>query len=142
MDAERFDQIAKTFAARFSRRRLVCGLAALGLSSGLLGPSRVGARRAPGGSDGSGATIEGTDPTCRGKPAITNRACPASSCSTVNSCFCAESVSGRKKCVSLIACPTVDQCDRSRDCDPGHVCIKFGGCCGGSRQNACVLNCV
>jgi hypothetical protein len=142
MDAERFDRIAKTFAARASRRWLLRGLAALGLGSGLLDPGRAGARRAPGGSAGSEATIAATDPTCAGQAAITNKACPASSCSTVGSCFCAESVSGSKKCVSLIQCPTVDQCDSNRHCDSGQVCIKFGGCCGGSRKNACVRHCV
>ena len=143
MDAQRFDRIAKSFAARASRRRLLRGLAALGLGSGVLGPSGVGARRAPGGADGSGATIEATDPTCKGQPAFSNKVCSFNPCGGGGTCNCAESVSGSKKCVILggFVCPPVDECDRNRDCGPGQVCIKVGACCNGSRNNLCVAAC-
>ena len=142
MDAERFDRIAKTFAARASRRRLMGGLAVLGAGSGVLGPRRAGARRAAGGADGSGVTSEGTDRVCKGHRAASNTRCSAKECAP--GCFCAESVSGHKKCVDFttFSCPPVDECDRTRDCAPGLVCIKVGGCCDSSRNNVCLPSCV
>jgi hypothetical protein len=140
MDAERFDRIAKSLAARASRRRLLRGLAAVGLGSGVLGPNGAGARRAPGGADG--VTIEATDKVCKGQPAFSNKLCPVSPCGG-DTCFCGVSVSGHKKCVDLSGlgdCPTEVQCDRNRDCGPGQVCIKFGGCCG-TRNNLCAPAC-
>jgi hypothetical protein len=137
MDAQRFDRIARTFAVRASRRWLLRALAALGLGSGVLGPSRAGARRAPGGADGSGTTIEATDPICKDQRAITNKVCPTSPCG--NGCLCAESVHGSKKCAffGAVQCPTVDECDRNSDCSPGLVCFKVAGCCH-SRKNLCL----
>jgi hypothetical protein len=142
MDAQHFDRIVKTVAAPASRRRLLRGLAALGLGSGVLGSASARARRAPGGADGSGVTVERTDAVCKGQPAISNRVCGASACQRFG-CECAESVTGSKKCVntSPFVCPSVDECNRNRDCGPRGVCIKVGACCGGSRNNLCVPSC-
>jgi hypothetical protein len=144
MDAQRFDRIAKSLAARASRRRLVGGLAALGaVGGGVLAPERAGAQGGPGLPDGSGVTTEATDPSCTGKPAISNRACVRSQCGGSAACGCIENVKGAKKCanLSMVRCPEQDECGRTRGCGGGEVCVKIGGCCAGSRRNVCVPLC-
>ena len=141
MDAQTFDRLTTTLAARASRRGLLRGLTALGVGSVLLGPAAAGARRAPGGADGNGATIEATDYVCKGKPAFSNKVCTVSTCG--GNCLCGVSVSGARKCVDLDSvnnCPLVNECDRNRDCGPGAVCVQMGACCG-TRANLCVPSC-
>jgi hypothetical protein len=140
MDAQRFDRITKTFAARVSRRGLMRGLAALSVG-GLSVPSRAGARRAPAVSNGSGPSIERTDALCKGRPAMSNKLCPFAACGT--DCECAMSVNGDKKCVVTggVSCPSEDECDRNRDCAAGEFCIKVGGCCTNPQFNQCLLRC-
>src|SRR5918998_377129 len=109
MDAERFDRIARSLARRASRRRLVGGLAALGLG-GVLAPASVGAQEPPGLPDGSGATTAANDPSCQGEPVINNRTCPENSCRGTIDCACAQTVSGDKRCVKIAGemCPERD----------------------------------
>ncbi len=76
---------------------------------------------------------------CGGRPAINNKKCPGSRCGGNRSCFCATTVSGKKRCVNLrnAVCPTRDECDRDLDCASGEVCIKAGGCCDHPARNDC-----
>jgi hypothetical protein len=102
-----------------------------------------------GGSVVTEETEAATDQVCRNKPVINNTQCtevsPAVSCSPTNNigCRCTKTVNGDIRCADLSrsACPTRDECDRNRDCDPGEVCAKVGGCCNGSRRNLCVPLC-
>ena len=143
MDAQGFDRLTRTFASRASRRGLMRGLAAPG-AGGVLIPRRAAARRAPGGADVSGPTTEGTDATCQGRRAVNNKSCAANLCVN-SSCACAVSVTGDKKCVNFakpFVCPAADECDRTRDCATGEICVKVGGCCDGRKFNQCVPHCV
>ena len=143
MDAERFDRITKALAAGASRRRLVGGLAALGLG-GALAPERAGAQETPLLLDRSGPITQASDPRCKGERALNNVICTANTCARNPDCFCAETVNGEKKCVKIREtqrCPRRDQCDRNRDCGEGEACVKVGGCCGRSERNLCLPLC-
>jgi hypothetical protein len=87
-----------------------------------------------------------TDQVCQNKAVINNRQCPDSgaNCSPTNSrCRCTKSVNGDIRCAdfSRSGCPETDECDRNRDCAPGEICAKLGGCCAGVRKNLCVPLC-
>jgi hypothetical protein len=143
MNGTRFDSLVRTLSTTRTRRGLMRGLAAFSVG-GVLAPNRAAARPVPGGADVNGPTTEGTDTTCKGSRAVNNKTCTANLCVN-SSCNCAVSVTGDKKCVSFakpFVCPTVDECDRTRDCATGEVCVKVGGCCDGRKFNQCVPHCV
>jgi hypothetical protein len=128
-----FDEAAKGLAAgTISRRRALKLTATALLGGGLLAmyPGVAGAQ----------VSVE---QTCAGGTALNNRRCRASNCGGNSNCFCALTVSGTKACVNIrnVNCPTVDECDSNPDCARGEVCIKVGGCCSGSRRNACAPRC-
>ncbi len=135
-----FDEVAKGIASgTISRRRVLklTGTALLG--SGLLAmfPGVAGAQSIVPDDE---VSVEGhRNPGCQGEAAINNRKCPNNRCGRGHSCFCAQTVSGEKRCVNLknAVCPNRDECDRDRDCPRGEVCIKVGGCCGRPRRNDC-----
>ena len=87
--------------------------------------------------------VAGAQGQCEDRPAISNRRCPESPCGACPGCFCARTVSGRKRCLYFneAGCPPTDQCDRNSDCPGDEVCIRVGGCCGGSPNNLCVPPC-
>ena len=102
------------------------------------------ARQAPSGASRSGAISERTDAGCHDNRAISNTSCVTIGC-VKSGCVCAVSAKGDKKCVNFggsVVCPTVDECNRNRDCATGEVCVKVGGCCGGQKFNQCVPHCV
>jgi hypothetical protein len=138
-----FDEVAKGLAAgTISRRRALklTGTALLG--GGLLAmfPGVAGARSIT--PDDEVSVAGHRNPGCKGEAAINNRRCPSNFCGHPN-CHCAQTVSGRKRCVNLnnARCPRRDECDRDRDCARGEVCAKVGGCCGHRRRNDCLPLC-
>jgi hypothetical protein len=140
MDAERFDRITKALVAGTSRRRVVSGLAALGLG-GVLAPAPAGAQLPIEPVDSGGPTAAATDQSCAGKKAFNNKRCEAARCGG-NNCFCGSTVNGDKRCVDAgaVRCPGKDQCDSDAQCGRNKVCLKVGGCCG-SRKNLCAPLC-
>ena len=142
MDGHRFDRITKALFVGVSRRKtvgvLAAGLTAIGAAA--LGWQDATARRL--GVEFTGPTPADTDPTCKGKPAINDRACRAAGCTRDHDCGCATTVNGQKRCVNLgtARCPLRDQCDRNKHCARGRVCVRVGGCCGRDRY-ACLLLC-
>lgn len=91
----------------------------------------------------AGAQVS-TQQGCAGRSAISNRRCPLSYCGGSTNCVCAKTVGGAKRCVNPrnVPCPTTDECDSSRDCANGELCIEVGGCCPEHpRRNACVPKC-
>ena len=129
-----FDQAAKGLAeGTISRGRALklAGSALLGGGLLALFPGVAGAQ----------VSVEAG---CAHRPAISNKACPASQCGGDPNCFCAKTVSGAKTCVNLenAECPARDECDRNRDCARGEVCIQVGACeCGHPRRNLCIPTC-
>jgi hypothetical protein len=124
-----FDEVAKGLAAgTISRRRALKLTGSALLGGGLLALF---------------PRVAGAQGGCAGRPAINNRRCPETSCGSGINCFCATTVGGTKRCVSLEneTCPASDECDRNSDCASGELCIKTGGCCEGSRRNLCVRPC-
>ena len=82
---------------------------------------------------------------CKHRPALSNELCGTHSCGVCDSCSCAKTVGGRKKCVDttplmVAGCPTTDQCERNSDCPGNEYCIQIGACCGGPR-NFCLPRC-
>jgi hypothetical protein len=143
-EGQLFDELSKGLASgAISRRRALklAGAAILG-STGLLAlfPRVAGAQSI---MDETEPTIAASDPGCRGEPAINNRRCPNNICRGREDCLCAETVHGDKRCVELLfeSCPRRDQCDDSRDCPKGEICIKVGGCCRNRRRNLCAFPC-
>ncbi len=129
-----FDEAAKGLAASTIPRRRALKLTGSALLGGGLLALFPGV---------AGAQVS-TQQTCEGRPAINNQQCPITPCGGRSNCFCAETVSGAKRCVNFrnVACPKRDQCDRNRDCASGEVCIKIGGCeCGHPRRNLCIRKC-
>jgi hypothetical protein len=80
---------------------------------------------------------------CANKPAVNNRRCPRSRCGLSNNCRCATTVRNVKTCVNFRtgACPTRNQCNSTRDCRRGKVCVVVGGCCGHPRRHLCASKC-
>ena len=80
---------------------------------------------------------------CAGRPAINNRECPRSRCGLSRRCRCATTVRGVKTCVDFgpKVCPKRDECDSTRECPRGQVCVKVGGCCGHPGRNTCAKKC-
>jgi hypothetical protein len=136
MEGERFDLITKALAARVSRRAsvgLVSGVA-LAVASGRFA-ARAAAAQAP--FAFSGPATESTDPSCKGRAAISGERCPLSQCSRDPDCLCAETVNGQNRCVRIrenTTCPARDECRRNRQCAKGAVCIRVGACCQGVRR--------
>jgi hypothetical protein len=91
---------------------------------------------------GAQVTVQGL---CTGKPAISNTRCPRqnSFCGVCQSCQCAKTVSGTKRCLDFsgLSCPTTDECDTNRDCSGNKVCVQVAACCEGSKRNLCVRPC-
>ena len=137
MDDNRFDDLARTLVAGLPRRRLIRALGG-GLVGGLLagwGPRAVGAA---------------SDPRCPAdKPFVDNKTCDqaAAVCPSTSdtSCGCFLTVAGTRACVVTAftgGCPKRDECDRNRDCRPGRVCVKVGGCCPKHpERNQCLQKC-
>src|SRR5215217_2929404 len=128
---ESLDEVAKGLAeGTISRGKAIklSGAALLG-SIGLLSsfPGVAGAEEGP----------------CEDLPPISNKMCPEAPCGKCPGCLCARTVSGRKRCLDFtgLGCPATDECDRNRDCPGDEVCVRVGGCCGGSSQNLCVSPC-
>ena len=137
-----FDELSRGLATGgISRRRALklAGAAILG-STGLLSlfPGVAGAQSSVYGRTVTSQQI-GEGGCAEDEPAISNRRCEPSPCGGNQSCFCAETVSGNRRCVNLrrAVCPRRDECDSNRDCPRGEVCIKVGGCCGNPRRNDC-----
>ncbi len=135
-----FDEAAKGLAAgTISRGRALklTGTALLG--GGLLAmfPGVAGAQSIVPDDEVSAASRETR--RCERGAAINNKICPGHKCGRRPGCFCATTVSGKKRCVNLrnAVCPTRDECDRDLDCASGEVCIKAGGCCGHPARNDC-----
>jgi hypothetical protein len=80
---------------------------------------------------------------CRNRSAINNRNCPRSRCGLNNNCRCATTVRGVKTCVTFRneSCPTRNQCNSTRDCARGRVCVVVGGCCGHKNRHLCARKC-
>jgi hypothetical protein len=80
---------------------------------------------------------------CANKKAINNRNCPRSTCGLNNRCRCATTVRDIKTCVNFrnASCPTRNQCNSTRDCARGRVCVKVGGCCGHKNRHLCAPKC-
>jgi hypothetical protein len=80
---------------------------------------------------------------CTGKPSIDNRRCPRTRCGLNSRCRCATTVRGNKTCVNFRnkVCPRRDECDSTRDCVRGEVCVNVGGCCGHPGRNLCARKC-
>ena len=80
---------------------------------------------------------------CRNKSAINNRGCPRSRCGLNNNCRCATTVRNVKTCVTFRndSCPTRNQCNSTRDCARGRVCVVVGGCCGHKNRHLCARKC-
>ena len=80
---------------------------------------------------------------CKGKtPICTSTPGTTENCKGNSQCFCARTVEGRKKCVdiTLLACPSTNECDSSRDCSADEFCLVLSACCG-NTNNACVRRC-
>jgi hypothetical protein len=138
-----FDEVSKGLASgAISRRRALklTGAAILG-STGLLAlfPGVAGAQTIVGGTQPAVVLAGG----CQDARAINNRRCNPDSCGGNQNCFCAETVSGNRRCVNLRdeRCPRQDECDSNGDCTGDQICIKVGGCCGNERRNDCVRPC-
>ena len=82
---------------------------------------------------------------CANKPAINNRKgrCPRSRCGLNNNCRCATTVRNKKTCVNFrnASCPTRNECNSTRDCARGRVCVLVGGCCGRKNRHLCAPKC-
>jgi hypothetical protein len=82
---------------------------------------------------------------CANKPAINNRKgrCPRSRCGLNNNCRCATTVRNKKTCVNFrnASCPTRNECNSTRDCARGRVCVLVGGCCGHKNRHLCAPKC-
>ncbi len=129
-EGQLFDELSQGIAGgAISRRRALklAGAAILG-STGLLSlfPGAAGAQAVERGG------------CAEDEPAISNASCRSNPCGGNRNCSCAETVSGNKRCVNFratIACSGTNSCDSNRDCTGDRICIKFGGCCPGSRRN-------
>ena len=141
-----FDELSRGLAGgTISRRRVLklAGVAILG-STGLLSlfPRMAGAQSSVYGRTVTAQQFSGG--CAEDEPAINNRACIGNMCGGNRNCFCAETVTGKNRCVNLRAdeaCPQRDQCDSNRDCPGDMICIKIGGCCGHPRRNDCARPC-
>jgi hypothetical protein len=136
-EGQLFDKLSRGLASgAISRRRALklAGAAIVG-STGLLSllPGAAGAQ----------AVVRGG--CAEDEPAINNRVCIHNPCGGNRNCSCAETVSGNKRCVNFrftIACSGTSSCHSNRDCSGDRICIKFGGCCPGSRRNnICISPC-
>jgi hypothetical protein len=80
---------------------------------------------------------------CANKSAINNRRCPRSRCGLNNNCRCATTVRDIKMCVTFRnrSCPRRNECNQTRDCRRGEVCVVVGGCCGHPRRHLCARKC-
>jgi len=125
-----FDEVAKGLAAGTISRGRALKLA----GSALLGGGMLAMFPGVAGAQQGG---------CADKQAINNKRCPRSKCGLNNNCRCATTVRGEKTCVNFrnAVCPTRDECDSTRDCRRGEVCVKVGGCCGHSGRNLCARKC-
>jgi hypothetical protein len=129
MDGRRFDLLTRALVRKHPRRAI----------AGLLGSAALGWRNAAARRElaFTGPVIEGTDPSCRGKPAIGHKRCPIGQCSRDPDCLCARTVNGQQRCVFLptrTQCPGRDECRRNKDCPPLAVCIRIGACCAGASH--------
>jgi hypothetical protein len=136
--ADALDEVAKELATgRISRGRAIklSGAALLG-SMGLLSLSPA---------------VATAEEVCEGKAAVNNKTCSSIELTrcranlTDRLCSCFKTVSGSTRCINVtggLDCPTTDECDRNRDCPGDEVCVKIGGCCGGSRKNLCASPCI
>jgi hypothetical protein len=83
------------------------------------------------------------DRQCANKSAINNNRCPNSRCGLNNNCRCATTVRDVKMCVTFRnrSCPRRNECNRTRDCRRGEVCVVVGGCCGHKGRHLCAPKC-
>jgi hypothetical protein len=80
---------------------------------------------------------------CSNRSAINNNRCPNSRCGLNNNCRCATTVRGVKMCVTFRnrSCPRRNECNSTRACRRGEVCVKVGGCCGHPSRHLCAPKC-
>lgn len=140
-----FDELAKGLASgRISRSRALKLVGAAILGGGVLtllpgvAAGQVEAEAAGEGCPEDGAAID--NERC---PIRTRNGRRRARCGDQAGCFCAETVQGNNRCVSLRdeECPERDECDRNADCREDEVCIEVGGCCGNQNRNLCVRTC-
>jgi hypothetical protein len=140
MDNERFDWLARGLAGGGrSRRGLLAGLAGAGLAAAV-GPAAL---------DEVAAKKKKKKNVCKNKPAVGGTTCDnaePSICGPVNEteiCICVDTAKGGKACVNLFGaqCPTTDECNKSKDCGNGQVCVNVAACCSGSPNNLCAPKC-
>ena len=83
------------------------------------------------------------DRQCANKSAINNNRCPNSRCGLNRNCRCATTVRDVKMCVTFRnrSCPRRNECNRTRDCRRGEVCVVVGGCCGHKGRHLCAPKC-
>ena len=136
VDGRKFDDVTKALAASTpSRRRVLGGLMGGALAS-VFGASKVVA----------GPEVNVTEPICDDRAVI----CSATGeepfvCGGRGNCFCAETISGSKRCVNAqggITCLNRRRCDRNRDCAKGEFCINVSECedCP-RRRGVCFASC-
>jgi len=79
---------------------------------------------------------------CSGEAPICETSPEGPNCRDNPACFCFRRPGGRKQCLDTTGamCPTVSECDRTRDCPSGEVCAVVPGCCG-SGINVCLPPC-
>ena len=80
---------------------------------------------------------------CRDRAAINNNRCPRSRCGLNNNCRCATTVRNVKMCVTFrnASCPRRNECNSTRNCRRGEVCVVVGGCCGHKKRHLCAPKC-